>query len=168
MSSIDAATILYNEKGNVLWGVTNPNDPRSLNRFEEKIKAGMDGFITQPLLSTHAMDTMEMYQGFCTKNNNDVTILTGLAFPKSVRGLRFWAKLLEQEEKLESDPLFRSHIAFFSQPYFTPISWIGRELQNITLSSNNNGVHFMPLNNVDDLCTIFQSLNNMSSDKSYC
>jgi len=168
MSSIDAATILYNEKGNVLWGVTNPNDPRSLNRFEEKIKAGMDGFITQPLLSTHAMDTMEMYRGFCTKNNNDVTILTGLAFPKSVRGLRFWAKLLEQEEKLESDPLFRSHLAFFSQPYFTPISWIGRELQNITLSSNNNGVHFMPLNNVDDLCSIFQSLNNMSSDKNYC
>jgi hypothetical protein len=175
MSSIDAATILHNEMDNVLWGVINPNDPNSVDCFEQKVNSGMSGFITQPLLSSHAMDTMEIYQDYCTttttKNNNDITILTGLAFPKTVRGLRFWAKLLDQEEELERDPLFQSHLAFFSQPYFTPMSWIGRELQNNMSLSSNNGVHFMPLKNIDDLCTIFQSLNNIhrsSSDKVDC
>jgi phage terminase large subunit-like protein len=51
------------------------------------------------------------------------------------------------------------------------MSWIGRELQNNMSLSSNNGVHFMPLKNIDDLCTIFQSLNNIhrsSSDKVDC
>lgn len=162
MSSIDAANILRNEKENVLWGVTNPNDPKSFDSFEKKIKSGMSGFITQPLLSSHATSTMKIYRDCATK---DVTILAGLAFPKTIRGLRFWAKLLDQEEELGKDPLFQSHLAYFSQHYVTPIDWIGKELEDLLVESNANdpcidGVHFMPLKNTDDLCSIFQSINN--------
>jgi len=173
MSSMDAARILQNEKENVLWGVSNPNDPKSFDLFEKKLESGMSGFITQPLLSSHATNTMQMYRDCATK---DVTILAGLAFPKTTRGLRFWAKLLDQEEELEMDPLFQSHLAYFSQPCVTPIAWTGRELQDLLLASNANescidGIHFMPLKNTDDLCNIFQSLNyahRSSSDNSVC
>jgi hypothetical protein len=173
MSSIDAARILGNEKENILWGVANPNDPKSFDTFEKKLESGMSGFITQPLLSSYATDTMQMYRDCAT---TDVTILAGLAFPKTKRGLRFWAKLLDQEGELEKDPLFQSHLAYFSQPFVTPIAWVGRELQDLLLVNNANnscidGIHFMPLKNTDDLCNIFQSLNNAhrsSSDKGVC
>lgn len=163
MSSMEAAMILRNEKENTLWGVTNPNDPNSLERLEKKVESGMTGFITQPLLSSRAMKSMEDYRSY---TSTDTTILAGLAFPKTVKGLRFWAKLLGQEEELEKDPLFLSHLAYFSQPYVTPIAWIGRELQDMLVSTNSDnpaidGVHFMPLANTKDLCTIFKSLNNM-------
>lgn len=163
MSSICAAKILQNEKENVIWGVANPNDPTSFDSFERKLESGMSGFITQPLLSSHATSTMQMYRDCATK---DTTILAGLAFPKTIRGLRFWAKLLDQEEELEKDPLFQSHLAYFSQPYVTPIAWIGRELQDLLVVNNTDGtcidgIHFMPLKNTDDLCNIFQSLNRV-------
>ena len=167
LSSIEAARILQNEKENVLWGVANPNDLKSIETFEKKLESGMSGFITQPLLSSHATDTMQSYKYSC--GTKDVTILAGLAFPKTIKGLRFWAKLLDQEEELEKDPLFQSHIAYFSQPYVTPIAWIGRELQDLLVVNNSSdsfldGIHFMPLKNTEDLCNIFQSLNR--ADKS--
>ncbi len=162
MSSIEAARILQNEKESVLWGVANPNDPKSLDAMEKKLESGMSGFITQPLLSSRATEILELYREGA---KDDVKIIAGLAFPKTIKGLRFWAKLLDQEEELEKDPLFQSHIAYFSQPYVTPMAWIGRELQDLLIMSNVNdscidGVHFMPLKNTEDLCSIFQSLNN--------
>jgi hypothetical protein len=174
LSSIDAARILANEKENSIWGVANPNDPKSLDALKQKLESGMSGFITQPLLSSCAKDTLQLYRDCATATTTttttDVTILAGLAFPKTIRGLRFWAKLLGQEEELETDPLFQSHLAYFSQPYVTPIAWVGRELQDLLLVGNNNnntannscidGIHFMPLKNTEDLCTIFQSLNH--------
>jgi 5,10-methylenetetrahydrofolate reductase len=163
MSSIEAAKILQNEKGNILWGVANPNDPKSIDAFEKKLQSGMKGFISQPLLSTHALETIQTYRSIAT---TDETILAGLAFPKTIRGLQFWAKLLEQEEQLEKDPLFQSHLEFFSQPNATPVAWIEREMQDLLLMNNANdtgvdGIHFMPLKNTDDLCKIFQSLNHL-------
>eukprot|EP00536_Pseudo-nitzschia_multiseries_P016401 jgi/Psemu1/221196/e_gw1.1102.38.1 len=158
MSSLDAARILRNEKENVLWGVTNPNDPNSPETLERKVESGMSGFLTQPLLSSGATDTMQSYRE-CT-DAGDTTLLAGLAFPRTVRGLRFWAKLLGQEAELEKDPLFQSHLAYFSQPYVTPIAWVGRELQDLLVNPSIDGVHFMPLTNTDDLCTLFKSLNN--------
>jgi len=165
MSSIDAAKILQNEIENSLYGVANPNDPSSVELFEKKLQAGMSGFITQPLLSTHAIDTMQTYRDQAT---NDVAILAGLAFPKTVRGLRFWAKLLEQEQELENDALFQRHVAYFLQPNVKPIDWIEKELHDILDLSNTegdsctDGIHFMPLKNTNDLCSIFQSLNDES------
>jgi len=165
MSSIDAAKILQNEIENSLYGVANPNDPSSVELFEKKLQAGMSGFITQPLLSSHAIDTMQTYRDQSTK---DVAILAGLAFPKTVRGLRFWAKLLEQEQELEIDALFQRHVAYFSQPNVKPIDWIEKELHGILDLINTegdsctDGIHFMPLKNTNDLCSIFQSLNDKS------
>lgn len=169
LSSIDAARILRNEKGNnSLWGVANPNDPKSVDAFETKVEAGMSGFITQPLLSSCATGTLQMYRECATTTTDTdvtVTILAGLAFPKTVRGLRFWAKLLEQEEELEKDPLFQRHVAYFSQPFVTPTAWVERELHDLLVvdnaaNSSIDGIHCMPLKNNDDLCTVFQSLNN--------
>lgn len=174
MSSIDAARILQNEKENTIWGVANPNDLKSVDAFEKKLESGMTGFITQPLLSSHATDTIQLYQDLGA--SKDIKILAGLAFPKTIKGLRFWAKLLDQEAELEKDPLFQSHIAYFSQPYVTPMAWIGRELQDLLVVNNAgdsfiDGVHFMPLKNTEDLCNIFQSLNHAhrsSSDEGVC
>jgi len=173
LSSVDAAKILRNERGNVLWGVTNPNDPESVETFGQKVESGMTGFLTQPLLSSRAADTMHTYRECCCSNGaeehkttnktttKNTTLLAGLAFPKTVRGLRFWAKLLGQEAELENDPMFQSHLAYFSQPYVTPIAWVGRELQDLLANPSIDGVHFMPLGNTDDLCSIFTSLNNV-------
>ncbi len=162
MTSIEAARILQNEKENTLWGVANPNDSKSLDAFEKKLESGMSGFITQPLLSSRGTEMIELYREGAS---NDIKIIAGLAFPKTIKGLRFWAKLLDQEEELEKDPLFQSHIAYFSQPYVTPMAWIGRELQDLMVMNNGNdssidGIHFMPLKNTEDLCSIFRSLNN--------
>jgi 5,10-methylenetetrahydrofolate reductase len=179
LSTIDVIKILQNECPNTLWGVTNPNDETSLMNVQQKVDAGVTGIITQPLLKSNAVETLQSYK----ENFRDITVIGGLALPTTARGLQFWSKLLGQEEELQNDPLFRSHLAFFSQPYYTPYIWIGREFQQFsmlmddTINSNNNnnnnsatdekkdnngainGIHFMPLKNTDDMCSIFRSLN---------
>jgi 5,10-methylenetetrahydrofolate reductase len=176
LSSVQAAKILHNEVGNELWGVANPNDPRSIAAVQLKIQAGMQGIITQPLLASAAKDVLHSYREI----SESTTILAGLAFPQTARSLQFWAKLLGQGSDLQQDPLFKSHVAFFSQPYFTPFSWIGRECQELlsycrkwndspqqrsltndgeTKRSTIDGIHCMPLQNIEDLVTIFRVLN---------
>jgi 5,10-methylenetetrahydrofolate reductase len=195
ISTIQAAKFLKNELDVTLFGVTNPNDPESVMDVEKKLDAGIEGIITQPLLSSCAFETLHMYREIrsSSKNNHkDFTIVAGLAFPKTAKGLQFWAKLLQQEDELCRDPLFRSHLAFFSQPYYTPLSWIGRELHELLqlMSSSSSssspkdhtspkngdvvassslsssvidGIHFMPLKNMQDLCTIFESLKRIDA-----
>ncbi|KAL3898050.1 MAG: hypothetical protein SGARI_006772 [Bacillariaceae sp.] len=127
-----------------LWGVANPNDERSVERVYDKLEAGLiQGIITQPLLSSTAHETLRSYKTLAPRNNNnkDVTILAGLAFPRTARSLQFWAKnlLLDDQDNhnvLRNDPLFQSHLAFFSQPYYTPISWIGREFQELLMMTS--------------------------------
>ncbi|KAG7362047.1 hypothetical protein IV203_025713 [Nitzschia inconspicua] len=169
LSTIQAANILKNEVVNELWGVANPNDAQSVEDVQAKIHAGIQGIVTQPLLSSTAPDTLHAYidKG---SNTDNITILAGLAFPTTGKSLQFWAKLLEQQVELHKDPLFQSHLAFFSQPYFTPLAWIGREcnqllsyMHSIDGSSPTDGsihgIHCMPLHNMEDLCTMFQSFN---------
>jgi hypothetical protein len=184
LSTIEAANILRNERDNLLWGVANPNDPQSVHSVQEKVESGIRGILTQPLLSSSAFRTLQRYKENRLDDNDDgeggnaddslfpdpllepstannITLLPGLALPTSARSLQFWAKLMEQEDELSADPLFRSHLAYFSQPYATPLAWIGRELEGLLsphADSFADGVHFMPLKNTDDLCTIFQSL----------
>ena len=163
MSSVDAAKILRNEVGNDLYGVANPNDPLSAETIGTKLEAGMSGFVTQPLLSSRAADTVRAYRDHAT---GGATILAGMAFPKTARGLRFWAKLLGQEEELETDPRFRDHLGYFSQPDATSLAWIERELRDLlALNDGTNddcidGIHFMPLKNTDDLCDVFRSIDH--------
>jgi hypothetical protein len=209
LSTIEAARILRNRNvqcDNVLWGVTNPNDPQSIGSVQKKVDSGIDGFLTQPLLRSYAYDTLQQYKDNNSNHRLDdddnddddddvdsddkysdplshqehaskklekknITLLPGLALPTSVQSLQFWAKLIVEEDdnnnsnnnatRVMSDPLFRSHIAYFSQPYVTPLAWIGRELESHLSPSLNNivdGIHFMPLKNTDDLCTIFKAL----------
>eukprot|EP00535_Pseudo-nitzschia_heimii_P004850 CAMPEP_0197186644 /NCGR_PEP_ID=MMETSP1423-20130617/14319_1 /TAXON_ID=476441 /ORGANISM="Pseudo-nitzschia heimii, Strain UNC1101" /LENGTH=274 /DNA_ID=CAMNT_0042638015 /DNA_START=164 /DNA_END=988 /DNA_ORIENTATION=+ len=163
ISSIDAAGILKNEVGNDLYGVANPNDPLSVETIGAKLEAGMSGFVTQPLFSSRAVDTLRAYR----ERADDATILAGMAFPKTARGLRFWAKLLDQEDELEADDKFRSHVEYFSRPNAASFAWIERELHDLLALSESkddggciDGIHFMPLKNTDDLCGIFRSMNH--------
>ncbi|VEU35797.1 unnamed protein product [Pseudo-nitzschia multistriata] len=158
LSALDAAKILSSERGNELWGVADPNDPSSPERLLRKTEAGMAGFLTQPLLSSPASDTL----ADCREAGGRATkLLAGLALPRTARGLRFWAGLLGREDELERDPLFASHLAYFSQPYVTPLAWAGRELTDLLGNPDADGVHFMPLSNTGDLCALFESLNHV-------
>ncbi|KAL3930117.1 MAG: hypothetical protein SGBAC_011905 [Bacillariaceae sp.] len=149
LSTSDAAMMLKDENENIsLWGVTNPNDPNSIESVNKKIESGIDGFITQPLLSTPAMDIFESYP-----RHADTKYVAGLAMPRSAKNLQFWLQLLDQPE-LENDALFKAHLAFFSQPYFTSMAWLGRELENLSTRATLDGVHLMPLGNTEDLINV--------------
>jgi hypothetical protein len=157
LSTVKAATLLKasaSTKDVDLWGVANPNDKDSLRRVEEKIDAGVSGFVTQPLLSSHALEVLESYPRCCNDNDTSslsssslIVYLAGLAMPQTKHGLLFWLQLLGQPE-LAEDPLFQSHMAFFSQPYYnTSITWSRRERQNLALRATIDGIHYMPLRN---------------------
>ena len=153
LSTVEAAKLLKDISDIEIWGVANPNNPTSLATVEEKLRAGITGIVTQPLLASHSLDVFESYP----RDDSSTTYIAGLAMPTTAKNLQFWCRLLEQPE-LEKDPLFQAHLAFFSQPYYTSIAWIGRELENLSTMATIDGVHFMPLGNVDDLQTIFRRI----------
>lgn len=160
MSTVQAATILQSElfgdKPAELWAVADPNDPESVANVQSKVEAGIVGFLTQPPLSSTAWDTIESYRNH---NHKNISIVVGMALPKSAASLQFWRQLLNRPELVEKDPLFQSHLAYFSQPYTTSLAWIGRELQEcITSASIIDGVHFMPLHNTKDMMALLQTL----------
>lgn len=159
LSTIQAAKILRNELDAELWGVANPNDLGSVESIHAKREAGIQGFLTQPLLCSTALETLQAYP------SKDTTLVVGMAMPQTAKALQFWSQLVvvgeTEQAAMAQDPLFQSHLAFFSQPYFTSIAWIGRELQHLATHTEPNhihGIHFMPLKNTDDLRTIFKSL----------
>ena len=192
LSTIDAAQILLeefpsssssvpdiNHQNNnhaiELWGVTDPNNPSSIESIQYKIDAGITSFITQPLFASYSMDILQEYSsidnkvGMDNSDNEDsmINILVGIAMPRSIKTLHFWAdQLIDKcDPPLQDDALFQSHIGYFSQPYVTPMAWTLREIQNIiTLSSSTtkrnviNGVHLMPMKNTSDLVPILQLL----------
>lgn len=154
LSTVAATKILKDANTDqTLWGVTNPNDPHSLEMVQEKIDAGITGFITQPFLSSEALDNFENYP----RQGDAISYVAGMAMPRTAKNLQFWLTLLEQPE-LENDPLFKAHLAFFSQPYFTSIAWLGREVENLTTRATIDGIHFMPMANTEDLVNISRYL----------
>jgi 5,10-methylenetetrahydrofolate reductase len=157
LSTVDAAKILKEtSKDMTIWGTTNPNDPKSIDSVSQKIEAGITGFVTQPLLSFNSLDIFESYPR--TQNEaSDISFVAGMAMPRSAKNLQFWCKLLEQPE-LEDDPLFKAHLAFFSQPYFTSIAWLGKELENLYTRATIDGIHFIPMENTEDMRTILRHL----------
>ena len=163
LSTVEAAEILSNDQhssNTILWATTNPNDPHSIERVQQKIDAGITGFLTQPLLSSHALEVLEAYPRRRPSEEEDsrISYVAGLAMPQTAKSLQFWCKLLEQPQ-LEKDPLFQAHLAFFSQPYFTSMAWIGRELEHLKTHATIDGIHFMPLGNTQDLLTVFRNIN---------
>ncbi len=152
-STEQVAKILQNEMDVEIWGVTNPNDEESCKAVHEKIDSGITGFLTQPLLSSHAMDVLESYPK-STGGGDGVTYIAGLAMPLTSRDLYFWLKLLEQPE-LERDALFKSHMTYF-QKLGSPLAWTKREVLDLQLRSNVNGIHFMPLKKMDVLLKLLK------------
>jgi hypothetical protein len=161
ISTEEAVTIIRSELGAhvELWAVADPNDPTSPRRVETKAASGVHGFFTQPLLTSTAWDTLNSFE---TRN---ASLVVGVACPRSAKNLQFWRQLLDRPELLDNDPLFLSHLAYFSQPYVTSLAWIGRELQQCFTQSTTDGarptvdgLHFMPLRNMDDLATVFGTL----------
>ncbi len=147
-STLQVAEILQNEipMDVEIWGVTNPNEKESCKAVDEKIDSGITGFITQPLLSSHAMDVLESYPK-STRGGVCITYIAGLALPLTSRDLYFWLKLLEQPE-LEGNSLFKSHMTYF-QKLGSPVAWAKREVLDLQLRSAVNGIHIMPLRNID-------------------
>jgi len=148
LSTIEAVKILRGETDTELWGVANPNDKGSLAAVNEKIEAGISGFITQPLLSSLALDTLGNYQNL--NGSSGTSYVAGIAMPKSNYDLQFWLKLLEQPE-LEMDEIFKNHVAFFQDPNCSSLLWIQGEIQNLRDHSSIDGIHFMPIRNFNDL-----------------
>jgi len=155
LSVVEAASIFKEQQSTTtLWGVTNPNDPKSIERVERKIAAGITGFLTQPFLSSNAIDIFEAYPR--QQHDGNITYIAGLAMPKTARSLQFWCDLLEQPE-LRQDPLFKAHLAFFSaQPHYSSYQWIGKEMVTLATCTTMDGIHFMPLTNTEDLVALFQ------------
>jgi hypothetical protein len=150
MSTTTTTTTTSTAVKRQIWGVENPNDPNSPKRLHDKLDAGIHGFLTQPLLSSSAMDTLHTYHdmllnhqhhhlhprqdGSTRRCSSSSSLIVGMALPTTANGLQFWSKLLEQPydtHALKDDPLFQSHLAFFSQPYYTPLAWAGREIQDL-------------------------------------
>lgn len=94
LSTTEAAKIILSSSEKIveLWGVTNPNDPNSVDSVGEKIQAGITGFLTQPLLSSTALETIHEYN-----LNETVPLIAGLALPTSAKnlqfGVNFWSNL---------------------------------------------------------------------------
>ena len=159
LSVVDAAHIILDKNNDMsIWGVTNPNDPQSLERVQEKIEAGLTGFVTQPLLSSPALDILESYPRW-NNNNNTIHYVAGMALPTSAKNLHFWCDLLDNNEELRQDALFKAHVAFFAaQPHFCSFEWIAREVMNLATRASIHGMHFMPMKNTKDLLTILRRL----------
>lgn len=162
VSTEQAVKILRSELGATveLWAVADPNDPDSPQRVSAKVNSGVDGFLTQPLLGSLAWDTLFSYE------MGDASLVVGMACPRSSDQLRFWQQLLDRPELLNDDPLFQSHLEYFSRSeHSSSAAWIRNEVQQCFTNSKTNGVgnsihgiHFMPLRNVEDLVAVLGSL----------
>lgn len=74
----------------------------------KKIEAGATGIITQPSLASHAWRALEEHSALLA--GHDVAVVAGLALPKTVGGLLFWADSSGQQDDLPQDDLFCQQI----------------------------------------------------------
>lgn len=149
LSTVDAVKIVQSITDVELWAVANPNDKRSAGSVCEKLHAGIRGIVTQPLLSSKAMEILETYP-----RNSNVTYIVGAALPRTTRNLLFWLELLEQPE-LKEDRLFRDHLDWFTSMK-NSLRWTESQLEALS-EAQIDGVHFMPLNNMGDLVSLLQT-----------
>lgn len=157
LSSSDAIEVLLDQDSKLeVWATSNPNSEKSVDDVNQKISSGASGIITQPLLSSSALDIFNAYprQKSMSQGDDEICLRTqyvaGVAMPSNNKSLQFWLTLLRQPE-LENDSLFKSHMAFFQSPYFSSLSWIQRELWNLETNASIDGFHFMPMQNICDL-----------------
>lgn len=133
-----------------VWAVANPNDKTSIKNVCDKLEADATGFITQPLLCSHAMHVLQDYP----QDETTITYIAGLALPKTEKGLYFWLNLLNQPE-LVDDVLFRDHVNYFSSPHGADsLTWIQDQLSTLATDAFVHGIHYMPVNNTADLLSL--------------
>lgn len=147
LSSLEASRIIRGETDTEVWGVANPNDRTSPESVAKKLDAGIQGIITQPFFSSHALEVFESYPRY-----PGVSFIAGLALPTRKKDIMFWLELLGQPDLVE-DPLTRSHIEFFGSSDPSSLSWAENELESLK-GSTIDGVHYMPMKNIDDLLTL--------------
>jgi 5,10-methylenetetrahydrofolate reductase len=158
LTSIDALRILqeHSPMGTEIWGVTNPNDESSIRDVEIKIESGVQGFVTQPLLSSRAIEIFKSYP-----RHSSICYIAGVAFPKSVPNLMLWLKLLGQQDLLQ-DELFKQHLEYFSDARNSnTVSWVKNELHTL-YGLAIDGVHFMPINNIAEFLTLTKECPSIS------
>jgi hypothetical protein len=130
-----------------LWGVANPNDKNSKDEVYAKLEEGMSGIITQPLLLSHATETLASYP-----RDDTIVYMAGLALPKTSKGLMFWLELLGQSD-LADDTLFRDHCEYFCAGKDS-LTWAQDQLTGLDGATNVDGIHYMPLRNTRDLLSL--------------
>jgi hypothetical protein len=130
-----------------LWGVANPNDKSSKDEVHAKLEAGMSGIITQPLLLSHATETLASYP-----RDDTIVYMAGLALPKTAKGLLFWLDLLGQSD-LADDALFRDHYEYFCAGKDS-LTWSQDQLAGLDGATNVDGIHYMPMRNTRDLVSL--------------
>ena len=152
MSTVEAARIIQDVTDTELWSVANPNDKMSPDRVLEKLEAGIRGIITQPLLGSHALEVLESYPRY-----QGTVYIAGVALPRSTKGLLLWLELLGQPDLIE-DPLFRHHLEHFSSSsQKSSLSWAEDEVGDLARAATIDGFHYMPMNNIDDLLSLFRN-----------
>lgn len=132
-----------------VWAVANPNDKKSIDNVLEKVEAGATGIITQPLLSSHAMQALDNYP----RHDDEITYLAGLALPKTAKSLYFWLNLLEQPGLVE-DSLFCDYLEYFESRQDS-LAWCRSQLSTLAKDAHVDGIHYMPVNNTADLLSLF-------------
>jgi hypothetical protein len=148
LSTLQAIQVAKDVSNNVdLWGVANPNDKNSKDGVHAKLEAGMSGIITQPLLTSHATETLASYP-----RGDSIVYMAGLALPKTSKGLLFWLNLLGQSD-LADDALFRDHYEYFGAGKDS-LAWAHDQLAALNNTTNVDGVHYMPLRNTGDLISL--------------
>lgn len=130
-----------------LWGVANPNDKDSKDGVQAKLEAGMSGIVSQPLLLSHATETLASYP-----RSDAIVYMGGLALPTTAKGLLFWLDLLGQSD-LADDALFRDHYEYFCAGKDSLI-WAQDQVDTLKGTTDVDGIHFMPLRNTRDLVSL--------------
>jgi hypothetical protein len=159
----------------VVWGVANPNCPSSVESVRAKVEAGAKGFITQPLLSSRAMETLYRYNDVALAHSPDTTIVAGMAFPTSVQSLQFWNGLLD--ETLSGDDEFERHVFYFAKHANTApndngstasTTWAVEHAQWISSKmvvdhGLCSGIHYMPMRNTRDWLAVLSKLDEQNA-----
>jgi len=131
-----------------VWCVANPNDPATIRNVRHKKSAGADGVVTQPLLGSRALETVQSYA---------LPVVCGVALPRTAQGLLFWLNLLHQPE-LQHDSGFQSSLKHFESGA-SPLEWAQSQITCIQELTDVDGIHYMPMKNTDLLLELLADEN---------
>jgi hypothetical protein len=162
LTSLDAISIISESlpTDNVsLFSVWDLNSPRDLDHLTKKIDAGATGVITQPLLTKTAWDQLDMYESEAAFGRN-ITLISGLALPKSKKNLLFWSSLLkEPSDVIQRDDEFVQSLRLFEGSGFDEsdrLAWSLGQRDRLLSYATIQGMHYMPLGNNGDLLQLLR------------